>query len=258
VIKRLLEAKDRLEEEKRLPAVDLKSQINGLVKLQSIDSEIYALRAEKDTKPLEAKALETSFEEKKQHLAELEKKSLDLQKKRKDAELELGSKEEATKKLQTQLYSLKTNKEYQVMLQQIQDAKADSSVIEDKILELFEQADKIKTETEKEKQRLKEEEKVFNEQKKKIEERIKEIDDRLAQLEVQRKQALPEIDPKILSQYERILFNRDGLAIVSVKDNSCAGCNMFVPPQVINLIKMYERIVTCEICNRILYINEES
>jgi hypothetical protein len=75
---------------------------------------------------------------------------------------------------------------------------------------------------------------------------------------VQRKQAVPEIDPKILSQYERILFNRDGLAIVSVKDNSCAGCNMFVPPQVINLIKMYERIVTCEICNRILYINEES
>jgi len=33
---------------------------------------------------------------------------------------------------------------------------------------------------------------------------------------------------------------------------------MFVPPQVINLIKMYERIITCEVCNRMLYIEEEA
>jgi len=68
---------------------------------------------------------------------------------------------------------------------------------------------------------------------------------------------MPGIDRKILTQYERILNNRDGLAIVSVKGNSCQGCNMFVPAQVINLIKMYERIITCEVCNRMLYIKDE-
>ena len=78
----------------------------------------------------------------------------------------------------------------------------------------------------------------------------------MSQLDAQRKQALVAIEPKILSQYERILASRDGLAIVTVKGNSCGGCNMFVPPQVINLIKMYERIITCETCNRMLYINE--
>jgi len=242
--------------EEKLTTIELKSQISNLSKLQTIDSEIYALRAEKESKPLEIKAIESSFEEKKQHLAALEKKLLDLQKQRKDKELELASKEESTKKLQTQLYSLKTNKEYQAMLQEIDGVKADASVIEDKILELFEQVDSVKSETEQEKQRLKEGEKLFLDQKKKIEERIKEIDDRLAQLEAQRKQLMPDIEPKILAQYERILLNRDGLAIVSVKDNSCQGCNMLVPPQVINLIKMYERIVTCEVCNRILYIEE--
>jgi len=60
----------------------------------------------------------------------------------------------------------------------------------------------------------------------------------------------------MLLEYERILNSRDGLAIVTVKGNSCGGCNMLVPPQVINLIKMYEHIITCEMCNRILYINE--
>ncbi|MGE5196994.1 MAG: zinc ribbon domain-containing protein [Deltaproteobacteria bacterium] len=237
---------------------DLKSQLNSLVKLQKIDSEIYSLNREKAAKPEEIKVLEAAFAEKKQRLADFDKNVLDLQKQKKDRELELGSKEEATKKLQSQLYQLKTNKEYQAMLQQINDSKTDSSVIEDKILVLMDEIDNAKAAIEKEKQLLQQEEKVFNEQKNKIEERVKVIDDRLAQLDAQRKQVIPEIDHKILPQYQRILENRDGLAIVNVNNNSCGGCNMHVPPQVINLIQMYERIITCEVCNRMLYIEDDA
>ena len=239
-----------------MPIVDLKSQIQYLVSLQTLDSEIYFLKNERESGPQEIKAIDAAFQEKKQNLASLEKALLDLQKQRKEVELELASKEEAAKKLQSQLFSLKTNKEYQTMLQQIQGAKADASVVEDKILEVLDKTDKLKLEIEQETLRLKGEEKTFGEQKKKVEDRIKEIDDRLAQLDAQRRQSLANIDQKILPQYERILQSREGLAIVSVKNNSCAGCNMFVPPQVINLIKMYERIITCEMCNRILYTEE--
>jgi len=240
-----------------MAVIDLKAQIGHLVQLQTIDSEIYTLKSEKELKPKEIETIEASFAEKKKHLAALEQSLLDLQKQRKDKELELASKEENIKKLQIQLYQLKTNKEYQAMLQEMEGEKANASVIEDGILGLFEEADKIKNDIAQEKQRLQEEEKVSEAEKKKLQDRIKEIDDRLAQLEVQRKQIIPDIEPKMFAQYERILHNRDGLAIVSVKDNSCGGCNMFVPPQVINLIRMYERIVTCEVCNRILYIENE-
>jgi len=239
-----------------LQQIDLKSQLGSLLKLQAVDSEIYALKEEKDSKPQEIKLLQDAFEAKKVSLAALEKDLLDSQKQRKDAELELASKEEATKKLQNQLYTLKTNKEYQTMLQQIQDSKADASLAEDKILQLFDKADKIKKDTDAEKQRVAEEEKHFLAQKKNVDDRVKAIDDRLSQLDIQRKQIIPEIDPKILSQYDRILASRDGLAIVGVKNNSCLGCNMYVPPQVINLIKMYDKIITCEICNRILFVDE--
>jgi hypothetical protein len=239
-----------------LATIDLKAQIIGLVKLQGLDSEIYALENEKEAKPLEIKAIELSFEAKKQSLALLEKNSLDLQKQRKEKELELATNAEAVKKLQSQLYSLKTNKEFQTMLQQIADAKADGSVIEEKILISFEDSDKIKAQIDQENLKLKEEEKGFLEQKKKVELRVKEIDGRLNQLQAQRKQITPGIDPKMLSEYERILSSRDGLAIVTVVHNSCGGCHMLVPPQVINLIKMYEHIVTCEVCNRIFYISE--
>lgn len=238
-------------------ASDLKVQIQSLIQLQTIDTEIYALRFEKESKPKQIKSLEEAFQEKKQGIAALEKNLLDLQKQRKDQELELASQEEEAKKLQTQLFQLKTNKEYQAMVKEIDDKKADGSVIEDKILNLLDQIDRLKSDINQEKQKLQQEEGLFNQEKTNIENRIKEIDERLAQLDVKRKQLTPTIDPQILGQYERILLNRDGLAIVSVKDNSCQGCNLFVPAQVINLIKMYEGMVTCEVCNRILYIEDE-
>lgn len=236
---------------------NLKIQLSSLIQLQEVDSEIYSLTREKQSKPEEIKAIEASFESKKQHLLSLEKTLLDLQKQRKDQELELAVKEANAKKLQEQLFKLKTNKEYQAMLQEISGVKADASVIEDKILQIMDQADKIKTESENEKLKLKEEEKVFSAEKDKIQARIKEIDARLAQLEAKRKQVAPGIEALIFAQYERILSSRDGLSIVTVKNNSCQGCNMLLPPQVINLIKMYEHIVTCEVCNRILYIENE-
>lgn len=239
-----------------MSVINLKAQLKRLVELQKIDSEIYALKNEQSLKPQEIKLLEEEFERKKEALAQLEKETINFAKQKKEKELDLATKEESIKKLQTQLYSLKTNKEYQAMLQQIQDVKADISVLEDRIIEILDKIEEVECRLNEEKNKIKEEEKIFLAKKNKIEERLKQINERLSQMQVQRKEAAKDIDPKILSHYERILANRDGLAIVLVKDSSCGGCNMLVPPQVINLIKMYERIITCEVCNRMLYLEE--
>jgi predicted nucleic acid-binding Zn-ribbon protein len=227
------------------------------MKLQELDSQIYKLNEEIESKPKEIEALQEAFEEKKKRLSLLEKAYLDAQKEKKEKELEFAAKEENTKKLQSQLYQLKTNKEYNIMLQQINDTKADASLAEDKIIEAMEKIDKTKTSLDYEKGKIGEEEKIFLAEKKKVEDLIKEMDGSIAQFLAQRNQTIPDIDNKILSQYERILHNRDGLAICAVKNNTCAGCNMFVPAQVINLIQMYDKMVTCEVCNRILVIPNE-
>jgi predicted nucleic acid-binding Zn-ribbon protein len=236
--------------------MDLKTQIIALIRLQELDSEIYALGNEKAAKPQEIKAIQAVFELKKQDLVAWENKSLDLLKQRKEKELELAANAEGVRKLSGQIFSLKTNKEFQTMQQQIADAKADGEVIEEKILIFFEESDKIKAQIDSENLKLKCEEKTFLQQKKEAELRSEEIGGRLSQLDAQRIQIIPGIDPKMLQEYEKILHSRDGLAMVTVKDNSCGGCHMLVPPQVINLIKMYEHIITCEVCNRILYIKE--
>jgi len=112
-------------------------------------------------------------------LQALEKKSLDAQKKKKDKELELATKEEAVKKLQTQLYSLKTIKNIRPCCSRSTMPRADGSLIEDQILAAMDEIDQVKVQVDKEKKTLQEEEQKTNSEKKKIEARVKEIDDRL-------------------------------------------------------------------------------
>lgn len=236
--------------------VSIKGQLSKLVELQALDTQIYALRKEKNEKPNEIKQLEDSFNEKKTNLMQLEEKLKSMAVKRKDRELELAKKEEDVKKLQIQLYQLKTNKEYSAMLTQIEGIKADKSVLEEEIIKVLDEADELKQNINKEKEFLNQEEAKTNAEKKNIQDRIRQIEENLNTLEAKRSQLIPAIEPKILKNYERVLKNRDGLALVAVRNNACQGCFMNTPPQVINEIQIGERIVVCEMCARILYLEE--
>jgi hypothetical protein len=44
---------------------------------------------------------------------------------------------------------------------------------------------------------------------------------------------------------------------VPVKAHACGGCFMNVPEQTINEIRMHDKIVSCEMCARILYTEED-
>lgn len=238
--------------------INLKEEIKKLVKLQEIDTQLYSLNKEKNEKPKILESLQARFEQIKQVLKEFEEKSKALLLKRKDKEGELAQKEEKIKQLQTKLYTLKTNKEYTAMLVEINGVNMDKSLLEEDILKLFDDQDNLKTALEKQQAVINEEEKKFNEEKQKILNRIKEIETQIKELESKRTIAEKEVDAKILTQYSRILKGKESLALVKVENNSCQGCYMNVPPQVINEIKMNDKIVFCEMCARMLYIPDDS
>lgn len=237
--------------------ISVKEEINKLIDLQKLDSEILSHKRIIEEKPKEILALEAAFEEKKSKLKDLEAQVKDLQVKHKGKETELSSKEENIKKLQTQLYSLKTNKEYQAMLTEIAGHKADCSVIEEDILKIFEEVDNTNSQARKEKEYLVEQEKQLNQEKAKVDQEVSDANVQLNNLEEKRKTMAQAVDAQLLKNYERILESRGGLAVAEVKNDSCQGCFMNMPPQVINEIKLGKNIVVCEMCNRILYIREE-
>ena len=231
----------------------ISEQIKILAELQKIDSEIYALKKELEAHPDVQKKAEQDFEQKKRILKMAEDEQRTLQLKQKTMEVDLASKEEKIKKLQAQLYSLKTNKEYQTMEFEIKALKADNSLLEEEILKFFDSIEAAKIKTQKEKELLSGEEKRYKEDLAVLQKRAEEIKAEIQVHEERRKAFVPSIDPKILPQYERLLKNREGLAIAPIRNNSCGGCNIGLPPQIVNEARMQEKFLTCESCARMLY-----
>ncbi len=236
---------------------NLKDQIRKLVELQVLDEEIFRFKRELRDKPAQLEALKTEFESKKVKLKGLEDKLKALQLIGKELELDLKVKEEAIARADASLTLLKTNKEYQARLLEIENMKADKSVVEEKILLGYDELDAAKKSLDEERATVVQYEKEFNAQKKQVDDDVAVIGDRLKVKASQRARIAPEVRPDYLSRYERVLNNKDGLGIVKVVYHTCGGCFMHLTEQVLNELKKYEQIIACDMCARILYLAED-
>ena len=240
-----------------MPQVSIRDQLKRLVELQKIDKEAFDYRQELKEKPAYLENLKGQFEEKKSGLKALEDKFKTLQLSRKDKELELKIKEEEIAKANVQLSQIKTNREYTAKLTEIETLKATKSIVEEKILMSYDESDAVSAQIDKEKKFLAEEEKKYFETKKEVEDAVKVLQDKVKVQEGKRVQITPDIDKEILARYEKILDKKNGIAIVTANRNVCGGCFMNVPDQTVNEIKMHERVIICEMCARILYLEDD-
>ena len=236
---------------------NLKDQIRKLVELQVMDEEIFRFKRELREKPAELEALKTEFESKKVKLKTLEDKLKAVQVIQKELELDLKVKEEGIAKADASLALLKTNKEYQARLLEIENMKADKSIVEEKILLGYDEVDAARKAMEAEKATVLQYEKEFSAQKKQVDDDVAVITDQLKVKESLRARVAPEVRPDNLSRYERILKNKDGLGIVKVDNQACGGCHMHLTEQVMNELKKHEQIISCDQCARILYLADE-
>src|SRR5262245_337458 len=86
-------------------------------------------------------------------------------------------------------------------------------------------------------------------------ERMTEIESQIAQLRGERDKLAAAVKPDVLKRYSSIRMRR-GLAVVSVRNGTCQGCNMNIPPQLYNVIQRGQTVETCPSCHRIIYWEE--
>lgn len=231
----------------------INEQIKILAELQKVDSEIFHLKKELALQPALQKKVEEDFEKKKTGFKTAETQLKTDQIKQKEKEGELASREEKIKKLQAQMFQLKTNKEYTAMDMEIKGIKADNSLLEEEILKLIDTVESSQKRLIDEKVRLAEEEKKAKAELDVLKKKSDSLAVSVADLQEKRKVYLPNVDPKLLTQYERVLEKRDGLAIAPVVNGACGGCHIGLTSQVLNEIQMQEKLITCEECARMLY-----
>ncbi len=191
---------------------------------------------------------------------ELETKKEELKKikvKTKDQEIELDSNLAKIKKMEIQLFQLKTNEEYQALHREIESIKDECSAVEDVILDLMERIEEAQHEiAEREKSVADGEEEIL-----KARETLAREKDGIAaeihRLEGEKKIIASPVDPLLIERYEKIMSHRRNRAIVPVIDNICQGCYTKLPRHTVDEVRASEKPIFCEECSRILYLDNK-
>ncbi|MCY3713114.1 MAG: C4-type zinc ribbon domain-containing protein [Gemmatimonadetes bacterium] len=206
--------------------------------------------------PNQLETMETAQSEAETRLADQETKVADIEKDRRQHERDLEAAQEQVKKYQGQLYSVKTNKEYDALQAEIQAQKNRISELEDAILLLITEAETeqetletIRGETESLIER-------FGEERTALESRLSAVDEDVAVKMDERKRMAMRVENQVLKVYDRIRRNLRGMTVVPLKKGACSGCFHVIPLQVIMQIRQGRRLISCESCGRILILEE--
>lgn len=85
-----------------------------------------------------------------------------------------------------------------------------------------------------------------------VNKRLSEMQGQIEEARAAREATAKQLRPDVLRKYGTIRMRR-GMAVVAVKDGTCRGCNMNIPPQLYNVLQRGSSLELCPNCNRIIY-----
>lgn len=236
----------------------MKRQISLLVELQRLDSEIRRLGVRKKGLPDELSGQEEAFQAVHRRVEEAKQAYEVSVKTHRDKENEYREGVDRLRKTKDRLLDVKTNKEYQAMLKEIETIEQRNSEIEDEILSLLEKMDAFRRELQEQEKTLQGARLKYEEAKKKTEEELHSLDEEIFACQKNLQGLSGDIERDLMKKYEIIKKRKNGLAVVAVLKGVCSGCHLNIPPQMYNELLKSDHILSCPNCNRIIYWDEKN
>jgi len=231
----------------------LRKQLELLWELQKIDLALKNIKEDRERYPKELKRLDEKSRIEKERVQKEREKIEVLEKQRRQKELHLSSEQDKIKRTETRMFDIKTNKEYQALLSEIEGVKESNSREEEDILRLLEEIDEAK-------KNLARWEKEVTATLEKIEGERKGIQGKMAHDEAgwkkqmeRREHLSKQIEAPLSRLYTTLTEKRRGVGVVNVKNETCQGCFLNIPPQMYIEVQKNNALIRCPNCNRILY-----
>ncbi len=166
----------------------------------------------------------------------------------------MAQKESEIKKFDGQLALVKTNKEYGTIKQEIASLQADNSLIEESILKLMDAVEAATRELKTEKARLDQIAKEFQAKEQQLAAQEISLKTETETLKKEREVLVSGLPQAIALQYSQISNHKQGIVLAPIQAGVCGACKLSLRAQVINEVQMGQKVVTCDNCSRILYI----
>jgi predicted nucleic acid-binding Zn-ribbon protein len=236
--------------------------LNGLIRLQSVENRLRAVKAklarcrrnvviqENQIRSLQ-NALEAKHEE--IQLTKLQTGRL---------ELELKTTDEQIAKLRASLNAAKTNKEYAALLTQLNTTKADNSKVESQILELMKDVEADEAECRQIEQQIEEQKQKLDQIRKESDHLATKYEAEIEQIQGEWDKAAEVVPQEPLQVFNRVAETYDGQAVAAIERQegkpeayTCGGCFMGITAETVNLLMTGDEIIRCPNCTRILVLS---
>ena len=231
----------------------MRDQLELLWELQKIDLLLKTIKEERDRYPKEMKKLDENQVIEKERIQKEREKIESLEKERRRKEGNLNLEQEKIKRAEGRMFEVKTNKEYQALLSEIEAIKEANSREEEEILQVMDEIDELKKDLSKREKEMAITMEKIEAEKRKIQEGMAQ-GDAVWKKQLERREVLSkQIESKLFKLYNTLKEKRQGIGVVSVKQETCQGCFVNVPPQMFIEVQKNNSLIRCPNCNRILY-----
>lgn len=231
----------------------MEEQLRLLVELQKVDAVIWDMKKKREETPKRLSELQSGLEVLKADLEQYNAELEELKKDRRTKEGFLQAEIERVHKSEGKLKDIKTQKEYQALVKEVEQGKKLNASREEDVLKLIadiEEREKIASEkaasvAAKDEEYLKEKEVLEGE--------LARIDAEFDGKKKEWEEMAKGIKPNILKMYKKVSDRRNSTSVVPAKNGACGGCHMNLPPQLYNQVQKGHEMILCPACHRILY-----
>lgn len=228
--------------------------IEKLLTVQARDQKLRSYQLELSSLPQERAAREKQLADSAARLEKAKTRAKEIEVEKRALEVEAQTKRDQIVKYKQQQLQTRKNEEFTALTHEIENAEKKVSSIEDREIELMEEAESLKPE-------IADAEKIHADEKAKIqqvmatlgtkEENLKKL---IAEVKAERAGNAEGIDEDVLDRYDRLFKNKNGTAIVALEGEVCTGCHMKVTTQTVVAVKGQKDVVHCPQCGRMLYL----
>lgn len=151
------------------------------------------------------------------------------------------------------MQEVKTNKEYQAMLKEIEELKKDISQKEDQMLEAMESIESLSEALKQKEKQLQERRKKMEADRQELTKQSEQVTEQLEHLEALQGKVREKLEAALLKRCESLLHRHGGIAVAAVEAGVCQVCHMNIPPQKFIELQRDQNISNCPHCHRFIY-----
>lgn len=228
-------------------------QIEQLVVLQKVDSEMITLERILEEAPKQLRSLQEKQAYLKQQQAVIQEKVEVLMEQKSRLEGEIESDTQKVKKSKNKLMMVENTKEYHAMMREMDTMEKMNRSREEERANLLADLSDLDGRKEALQGDIDSLEETITAQQSTLDQELAEKRARIAILEKEKKKASEAVPAPILTRYNFIRDRIPNPVIVPVSEGVCLGCHVVIPPQAFIDLQKGEQILSCPNCLRIIF-----